>query len=110
MTDEIAEKIVDSIIECRNNGIKDEESIVRELMIKFDGKEDDFYWAIEMMNTGGFRASIMSSGNSYPKSNIKIEDNPILKVAFKKCWIDLKGEEHYKRNYENRKKWWKIFK
>ncbi|UZO80614.1 hypothetical protein NBT05_16935 [Aquimarina sp. ERC-38] len=109
MTDQIAERIVDCILECREKGIKNDELIVKELMTKFDGKENDFYWAIEMMNTGGFIASIMSSGNSYPKSNIKIEDNPILKVAFKKCRIDLKGEAYFINNYGKKKKWWKIF-
>ncbi|QXP59013.1 hypothetical protein [Olleya sp. HaHaR_3_96] len=109
MTEQVAESIIDSILECREKGIKEDELIVKELITKFEGNEDDFYWAIEMMNTGGFRASIMSSGNSYPKSNIKIEDNPILKIAFKKCWIDLKGEEHFIKNYEKKKKWWNIF-
>ena len=109
MTDQLAERIVDSILECRERGVKDDELIVKELMSKFEGNEEDFYWAIEMTNTGGFRASIMSSGNTYPKSNIRIEDNPILKIAFKKCWIDLKGEEHFIKNYEKKKKWWKIF-
>ena len=77
MTEQVAKSIVDSILEYRENGIKDEESIVKKLMAKYDGNEDAFYWAIEMMNTGGFRASIMSSGNSYPKSTLKTEDNPI---------------------------------
>ncbi len=43
-----------------------------------------FIWAIEMMNTGSFRASIMSSGNSNLKSKVKIEGNPMLKVVLKK--------------------------
>jgi len=109
MTDQVAESIVDLILECREKGIKEDKLIVKKLMTEFNGNEDDFYWAIEMMNTGSFRASIMSSGNSYPKSNIKIEDNPILKIAFKKCWIDLKGKDHFIKNYVKKKKWWNIF-
>ncbi len=111
MTEQLAEKIIDSILIIQKNGILEDDIIISKLMQEYEGGENDFHWIIEMINMGAFRASIMSSNESYPNSNIKIEDNVILKTAFKKKWIELKGEEHYMKNYQNKNvKWWNIFK
>ncbi len=110
MTEASAEKIIDFILVLRKNGVTDEDAVVSELIKEFYYAEDECYTILEMMNTGAFRASIMSSGESYPNSNLQIDDNPILKTAFKKVWIELKGEEHYQKYYFNKKKkWWHIF-
>ncbi len=106
MTDDIAEKLVDTVLELRTNGIHDDEKIISELKKTFSATDDDFHWIIEMINTGGFRASIVSSGKKYPKTNLNIEDDPVLKASFKKYWIELKGEQDYINNYLNKKKWW----
>ncbi len=99
-----AEEIVKYILELRSSGIEDEELIVSKMMARYETTEDDCRWAIEMVGTGAFRAGIISSGSKYAKSNLKVEDDPILKAAFKLAWIDFKGEKHFKENYENRQK------
>jgi hypothetical protein len=111
MTDQQAENFVKYVLNLRKNGIREEDLIIKELMTVFEGREDDFQMALELINTGAFRAAIISSGNSYPKGNLSIEDNQILKASFKLHWIELKGEDHYKSNYENKiKPWWRIWK
>lgn len=111
MTDEQAEKLITYVNSLRHSGVNQEEDILRKLSDKFEGTEDQFKWALEMISTGGFRAAIISSGKNYPKSNIKIEDDPILKNAFRLKWIELKGEQHFKEHYLKPKpRWWEIWK
>lgn len=111
MTEQTAEKIIDFILALRENGITDHDAIVSELIKKFHFTEDEFIDILEMMSIGAFRATIMSSGETYPKSNIQINDNFILKITFKKVWIELKGEEHFQKYYLSKnKKWWQSFK
>lgn len=110
MTEQTAEKIIDYILEIRDNGLLDD-AIISELIKKFNYTEDECLDILEMMSTGAFRALILSSGESYPKSNIQIDNHPVLKIAFKKCWIELRGEEHFQKYYLSKnKKWWQLFK
>ena len=111
MTDQQAEKFVKYVLNLRKKGIREEDLIVKELTTAFEGREEDFHMALELINTGAFRAAIISSGSNYPKGNLNIEDNQILKASFKLHLIELKGEDHYISNYEKKSKlWWKIWK
>lgn len=104
MDDKKAEEIVQFILEQRASGINDEEKIIVKLMDRYETNEDSCRWAIEMVNTGAFRAGIISGGHKYPKGNLNVEDDPILKASFKLAWIDFKGLEHYEKNYLKKKK------
>jgi hypothetical protein len=109
MTDEQAEHLINRVWDLRRRGIKNEEELITTLQKEFNGTDDSFRWVLEMINTGGFRASIMCSGKKYPKGNLNIESNPILKNAFRMYWIDLRGEDHYRKFYLNRNIPWWIF-
>ena len=92
-------KFIEFVLEARESGA-DDDLIINELLpSRFDGSEDQFRWGLEMINTGIFRASIISSGSSYARSNLAIEDDPILSASFERHWVKLKGKDHYDRNY-----------
>lgn len=101
MTDEFAERLIKRVLHLREKGFSDDDLLIEELKKEFSASEDGFHWMLEMVSTGAFRASIMSSGSSYPSSNLKTEDDPILRNAFRLHWIELKGEEHYNEHYQN---------
>gem|GEM_PF-3909448 len=98
MAPELAEMITDHVLSLKEKGVKDEDAVVRELIKVFKGNEEDFYVITDTINTGIFRAAIMSEGHSLPRSNRNTEDI-LLKTAFRKTWIHLKGEEHYLQHY-----------
>ena len=102
--DQSVYKLVNFVLDARDSGNDDETIITNLLPNRFEGDEDRFRWAVEMINTGIFRASILSSGHSYPNSNFKIEDDDVLKVSFELHWVKLKGIDHYTANYVNNSK------
>lgn len=111
MTDDQAETFINYVLNLRKSGVEDENDLLQELDNRFEGTEDQFRWALEMISTGAFRAGIISSGKHYPNGNLKIEDDPILKNAFRMHWVELKGQQHYEENYLRRNhKWWQFWK
>ena len=109
MTEKLAEQIILSILEYRNQGIEDEEIIISKLEIDYHDSNIDFDWFLEMMNAGAARAMVTISLGSYPNSNVT--NDIVNKVAFKIYWIEQKGEEDYHKRFPpSSKKWWQVFK
>jgi hypothetical protein len=112
MEEDVAIALVDKILNHQANGLVEFDELIPALQKDFNADHNSLASAIEMVRTGGVRASIMSEGHHYPNSNVKIEENPVLKIAFKKAWVELKGEEHYEKNYVRKfvkKPWWRFF-
>jgi hypothetical protein len=110
MTEALAEEIINFILNLRENGIREEEEISKELMNKYKCTKDDCRHILEMISTGSFRAGMISGGLSLPTSNLKVEDDIFLKTAFRMYWIETKGEAHYNENYLKTRPWWKFWK
>ncbi len=103
------ESIIRKILDYRDQGITDSKEIMARLESGYKQYDIDFEWFLEMMSTGAFRAGIMMSGNRFPASNI--DDNIVLRTAFKMYWIEQKGKEDYLKNFTvQKKKWWQPFK
>ena len=113
MTDHEAEATVKEVLRLRSEGSKEDKQICAELKDVFNISEEEADWALEMISTGNLRAAIISNTGSYPKSNLTISSDPILKAAFKLAWIDLRGEDdYYKRwgNKESKRSFWSFWK
>ncbi len=111
MTNIEAEYFINSVLNLRKKGIKDTHEIITHLQKEFDWTENDLGVALDLIGTAAFRASIISSGLTYPKGNLNIEDHPILKNAFRMFWIEHHGEEHYIKYYKNKLvPWWLFWK
>jgi hypothetical protein len=98
MDEALAEEIMKFIFKIRSDG-HSEESLISELMKEYHGSKEDFEYFMELMNVGAFRASILSSGMLYPEAYLGLEENNVLKTAFRLHWIALKGMDHYQENY-----------
>jgi|GEM_PF-1810984 len=104
MTEKLAEEIITSILNYRREGIEEEDALISKLEIDYARYNIDFEWFLEMVNTGAFRAGFVMSGGKYPASNL--DDDIVLKTAFKMYWIAHKGQEDYRKKFGPRKKWW----
>jgi hypothetical protein len=104
MTEQLTEQIISSILIYRRKGVTEYELLER-LKADYNEQEIDFELFIELMNTGAFRASFVMKHGKYPSNNL--DDDLIIKTAFKMHWIEHKGEDDYlKRFAPKKKKWW----
>lgn len=103
MDEALAEEIISFISKIRSKG-QDEEHLITELMKEYEGTKDDFIHFIEMMMIGAFRADILSSGMLYPEAYLGLEENVVMKTAFRLHWITLKGVDHYQKHYVEKRK------
>jgi len=100
--------IVQRIFECWNNDIKDDEVILNKLISEFHLSIDDAEWTLERVKTGAFRASIISTGSSYPKNNL--ENDPIVKEALSFALAAIGYKEETLVSIPKQKSWWMFWK
>ena len=101
------DRLVERIMKLWDDGMKDESKLVETLTTEFQITTDDAEWALELTQTGLFRANIISSGQKYPKSNLT--DEPILKSALKAGLNKLGRPELYEIAVRQDRPWWKIW-
>ncbi|MCA6369020.1 MAG: hypothetical protein IM631_05035 [Cytophagales bacterium] len=102
-----SDRLVERIMKLWDDGMKDESKLVETLTTEFQITTDDAEWALELTQTGLFRANIISSGQKYPKSNLT--DEPILKSALKAGLNKLGRPELYEIAIRQDRPWWKIW-
>jgi hypothetical protein len=104
MTEKLAEEIITSVLNYRQEGVDEDYELIDKLKTDYAKFEVDFEWFLEMMNTAVFRANFIMSHGKYPPSNL--DDDVVLKTAFKMYWVEHKGEADCLNKFGPKKKWW----
>lgn len=103
MDEELAEELITFIFKLRASGVE-ENKLVSELQKEYHGSRKEFEYLIEITNIGIFRANTLSSGMLYPEAYLGLEENVVMKTAFRLQWVSLKGLDDYQTNYIERRK------
>ena len=102
----VADNIVNRILSLWDEEVTDEATIIKTIQSEFELSMDDAEMALELTQTGLFRAQIICTGNSYPANNLN--DNPIVRSAIKIGPTKLGRPELYTLATRKNKPWWKF--
>ena len=102
-----SDKLVELVLSMRDQSVSDESVIIAKLESEFSLSNSDAETALELIQTGLFRASFIAGGQTYPKNNLS--DNPIVNAAIKIGLSKLGHPELYKSNIVVKRPWWKIW-
>jgi hypothetical protein len=100
--------IVQKIFDCWKNDIKDDAIILGTLIAEFGLSINDAEWILERVKTAAFRASIISTGSSYPKNNL--ENDPVVKEALELALRELELTGRSSDRLSKQKSWWMFWK
>lgn len=99
--------VVNRIIALWEAGIKDDIVVIEKIQSEFQITENEAETALELTQTGLFRAGIIANGQKY--SNNNLTKNPIVTTALRIGLTKLGRPELYKTAVCQGKPWWKFW-
>jgi hypothetical protein len=99
--------LVNRILALWEEGIKDDTAVIEKIRSEFQFSQNDAEWALELTQTGLFRAQIISKGEKYPKNNLT--NNPVVRTALRIGLTKLGRPELYETTVRQDKRWWKFW-